>query len=187
MAMETMTLAVGPIERAQRAEIKANRKRISAAALNYQMRMKQSDAEFLLQRRLIDHEAVVSKHAAPETPPRSEYWFWPAQDTPSEVREPARPSVRDIQKAVVAHYPVGRTDLISARRTADVVRPRQVAMYLAKKLTLRSLPEIGRAFGGRDHTTVLHAVRKIGALMETDPALKEVVETIRQGLEGDNG
>ena len=66
---------------------------------------------------------------------------------------------------VARQYNVSRSDLLSSRRTANVVRPRQVAMYLAKTLTLRSLPEIGRRFGGRDHTTVLHAVRKIEALV----------------------
>ena len=69
---------------------------------------------------------------------------------------------------VARQYNVSRSDLLSSRRTANVVRPRQVAMYLAKTLTLRSLPEIGRRFGGRDHTTVLHAVRKIEALVAKD-------------------
>jgi chromosomal replication initiator protein len=64
-----------------------------------------------------------------------------------------------------------------------VVRPRQVAMYLAKTLTLRSLPEIGRRFGGRDHTTVLHAVRKIEALVSKDVALSEEVESLKRQLQ----
>ena len=75
--------------------------------------------------------------------------------------EPKRVRIEDIQRIVARQYNVSRADLLSSRRTANVVRPRQVAMYLAKILTLRSLPEIGRRFGGRDHTTVLHAVRKI--------------------------
>ena len=75
--------------------------------------------------------------------------------------EPKRVKIEDIQRAVARHYNVSRADMLSSRRTANVVRPRQIAMYLAKTLTLRSLPEIGRRFGGRDHTTVLHAVRKI--------------------------
>ena len=75
--------------------------------------------------------------------------------------EPKRVRIEDIQRVVARQYNVSRADLLSSRRTANVVRPRQVAMYLAKILTLRSLPEIGRRFGGRDHTTVLHAVRKI--------------------------
>ncbi|MGY4449335.1 chromosomal replication initiation ATPase DnaA [Bradyrhizobium sp. i1.3.1] len=80
-------------------------------------------------------------------------------------QEPKRIKIEDIQRVVARQYNVSRSDLLSSRRTANVVRPRQVAMYLAKTLTLRSLPEIGRRFGGRDHTTVLHAVRKIEALV----------------------
>ena len=76
-------------------------------------------------------------------------------------REPKRVKIEEIQKLVASRYNVSRSDILSERRTAAVVRPRQIAMYLSKVLTLRSLPEIGRRFGGRDHTTVLHAVRKI--------------------------
>jgi chromosomal replication initiator protein len=72
---------------------------------------------------------------------------------------------------------------LSSRRTANVVRPRQVAMYLAKSLTLRSLPEIGRRFGGRDHTTVLHAVRKIEGLVGNDMALAEEIEILKRQLQ----
>ena len=72
---------------------------------------------------------------------------------------------------------------MSARRTANVVRPRQVAMYLSKVMTLRSLPEIGRRFGGRDHTTVLHAVRKIEGLTGSDEALREDVRALKSMLE----
>ena len=86
-------------------------------------------------------------------------------------QEPKRIKIEDIQRVVARQYNVSRSDLLSSRRTANVVRPRQVAMYLAKTLTLRSLPEIGRRFGGRDHTTVLHAVRKIEALVAKDVAL----------------
>ena len=81
------------------------------------------------------------------------------------AREPKRVRVEEILKLVSAHFNVTRADLLSSRRTASVVRPRQIAMYLSKTLTLRSLPEIGRRFGGRDHTTVLHAVRKIEGLI----------------------
>ena len=78
---------------------------------------------------------------------------------------------------------VSRADLLSSRRTANVVRPRQVAMYLAKTLTLRSLPEIGRRFGGRDHSTVLHAVRKIENLVSNDVALAEEIELLKRQLQ----
>jgi chromosomal replication initiator protein len=71
----------------------------------------------------------------------------------------------------------------SARRSRAVARPRQVAMYLSKQLTSRSLPEIGRAFGGRDHTTVMHAVRKIEELVKTDSAFAEDVELLTRMLE----
>jgi chromosomal replication initiator protein len=97
--------------------------------------------------------------------------------------EPKRVRIEDIQRVVARQYSVSRADLLSSRRTANVVRPRQVAMYLAKILTLRSLPEIGRRFGGRDHTTVLHAVRKIEALAGTDPAFAEEIEVLKRQLQ----
>ncbi len=98
-------------------------------------------------------------------------------------QEPKRIKIEDIQRVVARQYNVSRSDLLSSRRTANVVRPRQVAMYLAKTLTLRSLPEIGRRFGGRDHTTVLHAVRKIEALVGKDIALNDEVEALKRQLQ----
>ncbi|MBR1216605.1 chromosomal replication initiator protein DnaA [Bradyrhizobium sp. U87765 SZCCT0131] len=98
-------------------------------------------------------------------------------------QEPKRVKIEDIQRVVARQYNVSRSDLLSSRRTANVVRPRQVAMYLAKTLTLRSLPEIGRRFGGRDHTTVLHAVRKIEALVTKDVALADEVELLKRQLQ----
>src|SRR5499433_3958949 len=98
-------------------------------------------------------------------------------------QEPKRIKIEDIQRVVARQYNVSRSDLLSSRRTANVVRPRQVAMYLAKTLTLRSLPEIGRRFGGRDHTTVLHAVRKIEALVAKDTALSEELESLKRQLQ----
>ncbi len=98
-------------------------------------------------------------------------------------QEPRRVKIEDIQRVVARQYNVSRSDLLSSRRTANVVRPRQVAMYLAKTLTLRSLPEIGRRFGGRDHTTVLHAVRKIEALVSKDLALSDEVELLKRQLQ----
>jgi len=95
-------------------------------------------------------------------------------------QEPRRVKIEDIQRVVARQYNVSRSDLLSSRRTANVVRPRQVAMYLAKTLTLRSLPEIGRRFGGRDHTTVLHAVRKIEALVGKDTTLVELLKRLLQ-------
>src|SRR5512144_1915506 len=98
-------------------------------------------------------------------------------------QEPKRVKIEDIQRVVARQYNVSRADLLSSRRTANVVRPRQVAMYLAKTLTLRSLPEIGRRFGGRDHTTVLHAVRKIEGLVGNDMALAEEIEILKRQLQ----
>ena len=97
--------------------------------------------------------------------------------------EPKRVRIEDIQRIVARQYNVSRADLLSSRRTANVVRPRQVAMYLAKVLTLRSLPEIGRRFGGRDHTTVLHAVRKIETLAGNDTTLAEEIESLKRQLQ----
>ena len=97
--------------------------------------------------------------------------------------EPKRVRIEDIQRIVARQYNVSRSDLLSSRRTANVVRPRQVAMYLAKVLTLRSLPEIGRRFGGRDHTTVLHAVRKIENLAGNDSAFAEEIEALKRQLQ----
>jgi chromosomal replication initiator protein len=82
-------------------------------------------------------------------------------------------TLENIQKVVAAHYQLRVTDLLSKRRTRNIARPRQMAMFLAKSLTQHSLPEIGEAFGGRDHTTVLHACRKIDSLCETDARLRE--------------
>ncbi|MEX0751429.1 MAG: chromosomal replication initiator protein DnaA [Xanthobacteraceae bacterium] len=98
-------------------------------------------------------------------------------------QEPKRVKIEDIQRVVARQYNVSRADLLSSRRTANVVRPRQVAMYLAKTLTLRSLPEIGRRFGGRDHTTVLHAVRKIENLVGNDTTLAEEIEVLKRQLQ----
>ncbi len=96
--------------------------------------------------------------------------------------DPKRVKIEDIQKLVATHFNVSRVDILSARRTASVVRPRQIAMYLSKLLTPRSLPEIGRRFGGRDHTTVLHAVRKITGLVTTDGSLSEEIELLKRML-----
>lgn len=98
-------------------------------------------------------------------------------------QEPRKVKIEEIQRIVARRYNVSRGDLLSSRRTANVVRPRQIAMYLAKTLTLRSLPEIGRRFGGRDHTTVLHAVRKIEGLVGNDLALAEEIEAIKRELQ----
>ncbi|NBB71871.1 MAG: chromosomal replication initiator protein DnaA [Alphaproteobacteria bacterium] len=95
-----------------------------------------------------------------------------------------RITIEEIQKAVVAHYSLKLADMQSKRRSRVVARPRQVAMYLAKQLTPRSLPEIGRRFGGRDHTTVMHAVKKVDELLAEDDGLARDVESLRRRLQG---
>jgi chromosomal replication initiator protein len=95
-----------------------------------------------------------------------------------------RITIEEIQRRVCEHYRIKQTEMSSARRAREVARPRQVAMYLAKQLTPRSLPEIGRRFGGRDHTTVIHAVRQIEKLRQTDAELDADVRLLIRQLEG---
>ncbi|HFC04969.1 MAG TPA: chromosomal replication initiator protein DnaA, partial [Rhizobiales bacterium] len=97
--------------------------------------------------------------------------------------EPTRIRIEDILRIIGHHYSVTRADLLSPRRARSIVRPRQVGMYLAKKFTPRSLPEIGRRFGGRDHSTVLHAVRKIEDLMKGDDILAREVSMLGKLVE----
>ena len=94
-----------------------------------------------------------------------------------------RVTIDEIQKRVAEHYNIRLADMHSARRARAVARPRQVAMYLCKQLTPRSLPEIGRKFGGRDHTTVMHAVRKIEELRTSDRAMAEDIELLKRMIE----
>jgi chromosomal replication initiator protein len=95
-----------------------------------------------------------------------------------------RITIDEIQRKVAEHFTLRLQDMHSARRSRNVARPRQVAMYLCKKLTPRSLPEIGRKFGGRDHTTVMHAVRKIEELVGEDVAFADEVKVITRKLKG---
>lgn len=95
-----------------------------------------------------------------------------------------RLTIDEIQRRVAEHYSLKISDLLSARRSREVARPRQVAMYLAKMLTPRSLPEIGRRFGGRDHTTVMHAVKQIEKLRSTDHELDRDIAQLRKMLDG---
>jgi len=93
-------------------------------------------------------------------------------------------TIDEIIRKVTDHYGVNLTDMLSARRTRSIARPRQVAMYLSKKLTSKSLPEIGRRFGKRDHTTVIHAVKKIEELQSIDNQIAKDIEVLRRMLEG---
>ena len=104
------------------------------------------------------------------------------------VRDLLRPQakrvkIEDIQRLITRQYNITRGDLLSARRSANVVRLRQIAMYLAKTLASRSLNDIGRRFGNRDHTTVLHAVRKISNQVGTNQALAHEIDVLKQLLQ----
>ncbi|PTW62775.1 chromosomal replication initiator protein DnaA [Breoghania corrubedonensis] len=126
--------------------------------------------------RLVAHNQLTNQ---PITPEMAELTLRDLVRT----HEPRRVKIEDIQRVVSKHYNVSKPDLLSARRTRTIVRPRQIAMYLAKMLTPRSLPEIGRRFGNRDHTTVLHAVRKIEELVKNDPALAQEIELLKRMLD----
>ncbi len=93
-------------------------------------------------------------------------------------------TIEEIQRKVAEHYNVRLSDLIGPKRLRTIARPRQVAMYLAKQLTSRSLPEIGRRFGGRDHTTIMHGVRKIEELMTLDSQLADDLQLLKRLLQG---
>ncbi|MXV44449.1 chromosomal replication initiator protein DnaA [Saccharibacter sp. 17.LH.SD] len=125
--------------------------------------------------RLIAHADLVGRPVTLET----------TQDVLKDMLKAheRRVTIDDIQRKVAEHWNIRLTDMSSARRARAVARPRQVAMYLAKQLTSRSLPEIGRKFGNRDHTTVMHAVSRVTELIEEDPTFAESVELLRHMLE----
>lgn len=123
--------------------------------------------------------AAVRLTAEPITVEHAEFIV---RDLMSSI-EPKRIKIDDILRIVSKHFGVNRADLLSNRRNRSIVRPRQIGMYLAKSLTSRSLPEIGRRFGNRDHTTVLHAIRKVEQLMADDSGLKEEVELLKRLLQ----
>lgn len=110
----------------------------------------------------------------PLAAPMKEPWF--AID--AEI-DPLQPRVDDIQKIVARAYGISRRELMSHRRLARVVLPRQIAMFLAKTMTKKSLPDVGRRFSYRDHTTVLYAVRKLAAMIEGDRKLAGTVEELK--------
>ena len=94
-----------------------------------------------------------------------------------------RVSVEEIQRKVAEYFNIRFNDMISVRRSRVVARPRQVAMYLSKSFTPKSLPEIGRMFGGRDHTTVMHAIKKVQELCKVDPSFAEHIKVLKKALE----
>lgn len=126
--------------------------------------------------RLVAHNQLTN---APITPDMAEMTLRDLVRT----HEPRRVKIEEIQRVVSKHYNVSKADLLSARRTRTIVRPRQIAMFLAKMMTPRSLPEIGRRFGNRDHTTVLHAVRKIDELAKNDANLAQEIELLKRMLD----
>ena len=94
-----------------------------------------------------------------------------------------RTTIDQIQKKVAEHFNVKMSDMHSSRRSRNIARPRQIAMFLSKNLTTRSLPEIGRKFGGRDHTTVIHAIKKVNELVKNDSSLAEDLEILTRSLQ----
>lgn len=96
------------------------------------------------------------------------------------------PTIRHIQNVVCAYYGICHVQLLSRRRAWSVVIPRQVAMYLCKTLTTKAFPYIGRAFDGRDHTTVMHAVERVEAKCAADPEFAAVVDRLRRHLSGES-
>lgn len=108
-----------------------------------------------------------------------------AQDTLADILRTSdrKVTVEEIQRKVAEHYNIRFSDLIGPKRQRQIVRPRQIAMYLSKQMTTRSLPDIGRRFGGRDHTTIMHGVRKIEELSTSDPQVSEDLDLLRRLLE----
>lgn len=90
--------------------------------------------------------------------------------------------ISDIQRIVGSYYRVSIADLISKRRTRNIAFPRQIAMYLCRELTDASLPKIGEAFGGRDHTTVIHAHEKIGKMLQDDSELRQAIDELKKRI-----
>ncbi len=107
------------------------------------------------------------------------------QDSLSDVLRASerKVSIDEIQRKVAEHYNIRLSDMVGPKRVRTFARPRQVAMYLCKQLTSRSLPEIGRRFGGRDHTTVMHGVRRIDELRQQDAQIDDDIEMLRRALE----
>ncbi|MBT5048137.1 MAG: chromosomal replication initiator protein DnaA [Rhodospirillaceae bacterium] len=126
--------------------------------------------------RVVAHATLVGREISLET----------CQDVLHDIlrANDRRVTIEEIQKKVAEHFNIRIADMHSARRARAIARPRQVAMYLAKQLTSRSLPEIGRKFGGRDHTTVMHAVKKVEELRQADVTFCEDVDLLRRMLEG---
>ena len=124
---------------------------------------------------------IIAAHSLNKRPITVEEAALSIQDLISEEQN-RQIMIEDVLRTISGHFNVTKQDILSSRRHKTIVYPRQIGMYLAKVLTTRSLPEIGRKFGGRDHTTVLHAVRKIEKLIKTNPSIKESITTLENSL-----
>ncbi|MDC0139540.1 chromosomal replication initiator protein DnaA [Hyphomicrobiales bacterium] len=124
---------------------------------------------------------IIAAHSLNKRPITVEEAAATIQDLISEEQN-RQVMIEDVLRAISGHFNVTKQDLLSARRHKTIVYPRQIGMYLSKILTSRSLPEIGRKFGGRDHTTVLHAVRKIERLIKEDAAIRTSIESLGNSL-----
>jgi len=125
------------------------------------------------------------KAPAPKPKPSVEQWVTRQKEiwfSIVEEIEPREPTLENIIRAVAAEFGVDRVALMSARRTADIILPRHITFYLARHLTVMSLPAIGRFVGKRDHTTVLHSVRKIERELASDADLQERIDRIKKAL-----
>lgn len=137
---------------------------------------------FIVQQPVASVEAPVPEKVESWVDRQKRIWFWIESDL-----GPTGPiTMTMIQNAVCEHFNLSRADLLSQRRAIPYVRPRQIAMYLCKTLTQHSLPEIGRHFAGRDHTTALSAVRRIASFLECDPELAKAVEILTREIKGDD-
>ena len=156
--------------------------------------LRQCDAKAAaLRAQALDAAAAAERLAAPAwesvapawpvTPALSEKEFFKECWFLIEGVSPKRPTLGEIKRAVTLYFRLPDEAMIVGRRRVDWLRPRQLAMYLCNTLTIKSMPEIGRAFGGADHTTVLHAGRRLSVLMAKDPTFAAVVAKIRTQLE----
>lgn len=158
------------------------------------------DSPIILRRRLVDTPIVEDHSEAPienkQATQDELFAIWVARQREKHAEElrqfearalarpaPPCPPIEMIQKVVAHHCGLPWTIMFTAARTAQVVRARQMAMYFAKTVSVKSLPEIGRRFGGRDHTTVLHAVRKMEGLIERDPMFAAEMRQVKSLIE----
>ena len=111
---------------------------------------------------------ALNEISGPVVHEKTPAWFYNPKEGEVAAEKAVAVSIRDVQNAACHHFGISLADLRKVRRLHAVVRPRQIAMYLCRELTVRSLPEIGRMFGGYDHTTVMHAARRIEELVKSD-------------------